>query len=181
MIPFTTKEIRKTYEQQHSIKKTAEVLGISRSTVKRRLHGTPKPRGRPPVPLAMKKSWRTKAYEWLKDHQTEPPLPHSPTEIAKLSGFKVYQISYILRLRQQIFSEKLSQLPNLRNLDLILVDTLGRQFSTRAVTSYTFNKPSPYDGSITMWCLTGGVKLQVVKTTLGELEEKIATLSRTED
>jgi hypothetical protein len=181
LIPHTTKEIRKTYEQQKTIRKTAEVLGISRSTVKRRLHGTPKPRGRPPVPLAMKKSWHTKAYEWFMDHQTEPPLPHSPTEIAKLSGFKVYQISYILKLRKQIFSEKLSQLPNLRNLDLILVDTLGRQFSTRAVTSYTFNKPSPYDGSVTMWCLTGGVKLQTVKTTVGELEEKIATLLRTED
>lgn len=130
-----------TYRHFKSLRKTGEICGIDKDTVRRILkfhevEYTAKPnvsylrRGNVPYSSFIK---------WLRAQPEGVKLPRSANELAKLSGITANTIRCYFYRRRKIVKQSLESLADLRKLDIELVDFLGETYSSRDIVSYNFS------------------------------------------
>ena len=133
---FTIKSLRTAYQQTRSIVKTAALLGVSPTTVKKYLHGSLKERGRPIQPASWKTKCRSQVHAWFAENKGRQ-LPRTSKEIAELSGFSMEQVNRYLWSRKKAMESYLASLPPLNSRIVVLTDLNGQKVPSNLIKDYS--------------------------------------------
>jgi len=134
--PNFATNLLKVYYNCRSIRRTAESMKISPTTVKKYLKGRTYPVGRPAKPKAWTAKNRTPVHAWFVNNRNEP-LPQNIPDLARFSGFGQKTISRYLKKRHDAAFEFLRSLPDPRNNYILFEDTLSRRVPSPLIKSFT--------------------------------------------
>lgn len=165
---FSMAELRMVYAQCKSVRKTAERLKVSPTTVKKYLKGFANKPGRPIQPMAWQVRMRSEVHAWFVEHKNQQ-LPRTVREIAKLSGFSVNQISRYLRARKLAMESYLASLPKLNEVFIVFKDVEGRKVPTNLISDYTLDVDR-ISGTVTISLVLKFGGFRIVKIPFRELE-----------
>jgi len=134
-------QILKAYQVHHTLAGAARALNIDVKTLKRVLRDNDVEIHKPTLIDIQKygaMSRREGCFaKWLKKNPGIK-LPANMKEIAKITGCTYDSVKSYLRYRKEAIKEVLKNLPDIREIDATLVDTLGFYVSTKAVKHYRY-------------------------------------------
>lgn len=160
-----------SYRHFGSLRKAANVCGVSKDTVKNVILRFKVPKSVAVLPS--KASYNPKNHystfaKWHQAHADDPTLPHKTGEIAKLAGVKPNVVKcYFYRRRQQA-RDMLGKLPDLRKLSITLEDIEGKAFNSRELETYHY--------AIELYAARAA--LQGIHLSLGEVTVIIPSIDR---
>ena len=137
----STSKLIAAYRHFGSLRPAARSCGISKDLARKILmaQGVEKPKAFfPKKPSYNPKRRYSDFAKWHKDHASDPNLPFSLKEIASLAGVSENVARcYFYRRRKQARAI-LSELPDLRKVNLVLEDIEGKKFSSRTLGPYHY-------------------------------------------
>jgi hypothetical protein len=166
----------KAYKVHHTLKGTAKACNVDVKTLKRVLRNNGIEIHKPTLVEIQKygsMSRREGCFaKWLK-HNQGVKLPPNMKEIAKITGCTYDAVKSYFRYRKSLIKDVLKRLPDIRDLDATLIDTLGFYVSTKSIRDYRYriNKFS-CDVYIVADLAEGGTT-EIHIENLSEFEEKI--------
>jgi len=130
------------YQHFGSLRKAAKACGISKDTVVTILKRSGVAQTHMAV-LPDKASYNplsiySKFAVWHKDHAHDKNLPSSIQGLAKLAGVSCDTVKCYFYRRRKIVSDMLKTLPDLRKLELTLIDIEGNEFNSKRLLEYKY-------------------------------------------
>lgn len=167
------KELKQTYAQLKSIRKTAEQLKISPTTVRKYIGPACQAVGRPAQPKAWQARDRTQIHAWFVRHKDET-LPITIPALARYSGFKPNQVSRYLKRRHDAVLAYLMSLPDPREGFILFNDTMSRRLPSPLIKSFIL-QVDRFTLVVTMNCLLKQGGARQVQLGFQEFVDKLTS------
>ncbi len=165
---FTLEGLKMIYARTKSVRKTAQLLGVSPTTVKKYLKGNLQKPGRPLQPRSWKSEYRSEVHKWFVEHRNQQ-LPRTTYELSRMSGFSVRQINRYLSARLKAMYSYLATLPPLNSVLIVFKDVNGNNVPTKLIRDYLYSI-NRITGDVTISCVLTVGGQRIIKVPFRQLE-----------
>lgn len=165
---FTMYQLQTLYAKHKSIRKVAQILNVSPTTIKKYLKGVAKDRGRPIQPKSWEAQIRSNVHAWFVEHKSEQ-LPRSTRELSRLSGFSKELINRYLWSRKKAMESYLASLPRLNEVIFVMRDINGGKVPSNLIASYVYSIER-ISGIVTISCVLKMGGHRIIKLPFRDLE-----------